>query len=163
MNGPSSSSTRTPHPTFTHYYSFSCFLYLFLSSISLSALSALCFLYFLSLVCSLSICRSDAYDEEKNRLEGKLAALLRELRGAPDLDALDVSMQMAHQMVGADSMIEQSAFAVGPISISAISQLCLCCRCIPPHVTIFKFRRCQYFRFNRTCRFFILNPSFSWF
>ena len=52
--------------------------------------------------------RSDAYDEEKNRLEGKLATLLRELRGAPDLDALDVSMQRSHQMVGADSLIEQS-------------------------------------------------------
>ena len=53
--------------------------------------------------------RSDAYDEEKNRLEGRLAALLRELRGAPDLDALDVCMQRAHQTVGADSLIEQSA------------------------------------------------------
>ena len=52
--------------------------------------------------------RSDTYDDEKNRLEGQLADLLRELRVAPDLDTLDAKMQNAVELVGADGAIEQS-------------------------------------------------------
>jgi hypothetical protein len=52
--------------------------------------------------------RSDAYDDEKNNLEGRLATLLKELRGAPDLDQLDLQLQKAHELVGADGLIEQS-------------------------------------------------------
>jgi uncharacterized membrane-anchored protein YhcB (DUF1043 family) len=52
--------------------------------------------------------RADRYEDDKNRLEMQLADLLRQLRSAKDLEALEERMNEVHALVGENGTIEQS-------------------------------------------------------